>query len=470
MPKGYYVDPMIEPRADQRVLLDLVAKHMPGVWENLARYEVDLSLVSFHWFFTLFVDCMPLEVTLVVWDNLLLEGRFALFRFAMAVLKIHEAQLLATKSRGEMFTCLKAMRSQSYDMTELLHWANTLEVDMELVKLRYELHCDALHAEESQYAEDIAQARAKRQAAEMAKAAAARPAEGKQEAGAVSSSGAANGAGAIAVAGAHGAAAPPHDMRTGLLSHRGGRVPMESALSLDRASLAESAEAAAAAEARLLSRAPAASHLGSSPSSFTSTPDMSRPPHTPNMAMPVQANRASSRPRQISEDGRTGPVIPFSYGGPNALELIQRAMEGEDMLVEGQLASTVGRGEALRKVSSRLHIDTERSAGTRDVSLSQSSPFSPPSLPVGTVPLGSPISGQNLLRSGLGSPWLMERGEGITKSGNEVEATQERPKAVKRTAKVQKAQPIDSSFDSDIGDCPAHCIIPGSFDAEDEIA
>lgn len=466
MPKGYYVDPMIEPRADQRVLLDLVAKHMPGVWENLARYEVDLSLVSFHWFFTLFVDCMPLEVTLVVWDNLLLEGRFALFRFAMAVLKIHEAQLLATKSRGEMFTCLKAMRSQSYDMAELLHWANTLEVDMELVKLRYELHCDALHAEESQYAEDIAQARAKRQAAEVAKAAAARPAEGTQEPGAASNSRAVNGAGTNAEA--HGAAAP-HDIRTGpLSSHRGGHRSMEPALSLDRVSLAESAEAAAAAEARLLSRAPTASHLGSSPSSFSSTPDLSRPPHTPNMAMPVQAQRARSRPRQISEDGRTGPVVPFSYGGPNALELIQRAMEGEDMLVEGQLASAVEHGEVPSKVP-RHHTDAERPAGIRDVSLSQSSPFSPPSLPVGTVPLGSPISGQKFLRSGLGSPWLMEHGEGITKSGNEVEATQERPKAVKRTVKLQEVQPIHSSFESDVGDCSAHCIIPGSFDAEDEI-
>ena len=325
---------------------------------------------------------------------------------------------------------------------------------MEVVKLRYELHCDALHAEESQYAEDISAARAKRVAAEEARraAAAAAAASAAVEMPVSSSAraqGTQNAQNAPNARGARGGAAQGGDAQQRRLP----AVGSHSVSSAGGMSLAESAEAAAAAEARLQSRVAPAPARDSSLSSFTSTPEDAKPPNTPNMAMPAQA-----RPRQISEDGRAGPVIPFSYGGPNALELIQRAMEGQDLLVEGAHPS------AAAGLSSRGASQAAASAGAgalKDISLSRSSPFSPPSLPTGTVPLGSPLSG---------SPWLVERGEGLTKSGGVADVQVSSPKPSRQTVIVQPLGALDSSFDSRASDCAAHCIIPGSFDAEDEIA
>jgi hypothetical protein len=56
-------------------------------------FRQDLSLVTFQWFFALFVDVVDADLTLRLWDRLLLEGRPALFRFAIALLKMFEIEL-----------------------------------------------------------------------------------------------------------------------------------------------------------------------------------------------------------------------------------------------------------------------------------------------------------------------------------------------------------------------------------------
>ena len=93
MPPGYYVHPMIDPRADQRVMVDLVQHYLPRLAHRLAQSEMDLSLITFQWFFALFVDMVDTELTLRIWDCLLLEGRSALFKFSLALLKLREDEL-----------------------------------------------------------------------------------------------------------------------------------------------------------------------------------------------------------------------------------------------------------------------------------------------------------------------------------------------------------------------------------------
>jgi hypothetical protein len=86
MPADYFVDPMIGPRADQRVLEELVREHLPQLAVAAEATGYDIAIVTFPWFFTMFVECVQPEITARIWDCLLLEGHDVLFRFAFALL------------------------------------------------------------------------------------------------------------------------------------------------------------------------------------------------------------------------------------------------------------------------------------------------------------------------------------------------------------------------------------------------
>jgi len=68
----------------QRVLKDLVAEKLPLVAAHFATLNFDLTLFAFSWFLTLFVDNIPVETYLRIWDAFMYEGSkvlIALFFF-----------------------------------------------------------------------------------------------------------------------------------------------------------------------------------------------------------------------------------------------------------------------------------------------------------------------------------------------------------------------------------------------------
>lgn len=58
----------------QRVLKDLIQEKLPRVASHLEQYSVDLTLFTFNWFLTVFVDNIPIETFLRIWDAFLFEG------------------------------------------------------------------------------------------------------------------------------------------------------------------------------------------------------------------------------------------------------------------------------------------------------------------------------------------------------------------------------------------------------------
>lgn len=58
----------------QRVLKDLVQERCPKLCAHLEEHDVDLSLFTFNWFLTVFVDGVCPELFLRVWDVFLYEG------------------------------------------------------------------------------------------------------------------------------------------------------------------------------------------------------------------------------------------------------------------------------------------------------------------------------------------------------------------------------------------------------------
>eukprot|EP00049_Salpingoeca_infusionum_P010649 m.183987 g.183987 ORF g.183987 m.183987 type:complete len:209 (-) comp14708_c0_seq1:54-680(-) len=144
MPRGYYLDPMIDARADQRVLVDMIQDSFPALSQHFANHTVDISLITFQWFFALFVGCVDTPLCIRIWDLLLLHGRVVLFRITLALLQIHSDKLLKITSRNRLFDFLRVMGRMEVDIDQVCRIAMEL-VRMFTVLLSRDVHINVFY-------------------------------------------------------------------------------------------------------------------------------------------------------------------------------------------------------------------------------------------------------------------------------------------------------------------------------------
>lgn len=119
MPADYYSKTMLAAQADQRVLKDLIQEKLPRVASHLEQYSVDLSLFTFNWFLTVFVDNIPIETFLRIWDAFLFEGSKVLFRFAVAFFKYVEEDIMRKKNTLELNHFMRIMGEKITDVQKV---------------------------------------------------------------------------------------------------------------------------------------------------------------------------------------------------------------------------------------------------------------------------------------------------------------------------------------------------------------
>lgn len=120
LPPDYYAPSLLGSRADQLVLTDLVAQHLPRLAAHLTSLGIDLTALTFGWFLSLFTDCLPVETLFRVWDVLFVEGHDVLFRVAIAILKLNEAEIIACESVGDLFGAISGMTSRLWSADKLV--------------------------------------------------------------------------------------------------------------------------------------------------------------------------------------------------------------------------------------------------------------------------------------------------------------------------------------------------------------
>lgn len=120
LPDDFFAPSLLGSRADQLVLADLVAAHLPKIAQHLAALQVDLTALTFGWFLSLFTDCLPVETLFRVWDVLFVEGHDVLFRVALAVLKLNEAEICGCESVGDLFSAIGGMTSRLWSADKLV--------------------------------------------------------------------------------------------------------------------------------------------------------------------------------------------------------------------------------------------------------------------------------------------------------------------------------------------------------------
>ncbi|XP_027021783.2 growth hormone-regulated TBC protein 1b isoform X2 [Tachysurus fulvidraco] len=99
----YYTPAMLGLKTDQEVLGELVKTKMPAVWQVMARHNVTWGLVVSKWFICLYIDVLPMETVLRIWDSLFYEGSKILFRVALTL--ISHNQKLILKAQNVLDIC-----------------------------------------------------------------------------------------------------------------------------------------------------------------------------------------------------------------------------------------------------------------------------------------------------------------------------------------------------------------------------
>ncbi|XP_062833351.1 growth hormone-regulated TBC protein 1 [Anolis carolinensis] len=90
----YYSPEMMGLKTDQEVLGELVKMKIPAVAELMEKHGIMWTLVVSRWFICLFIDVLPVEAILRIWDCLFYEGSKIIFRVALTLIKQHQAFIL----------------------------------------------------------------------------------------------------------------------------------------------------------------------------------------------------------------------------------------------------------------------------------------------------------------------------------------------------------------------------------------
>ncbi|XP_029459785.1 TBC1 domain family member 2A isoform X2 [Rhinatrema bivittatum] len=152
MPVEYYSKTLAASQVDQRVFKDFLAEKLPRLTAHFEQHRIDLSLITFNWFLVVFVDSLVSDILLRVWDAFLYEGTKVIFRYALAIFKYNEEQILRINDSAEIYQYLTFFTKTICDGRKLMNIAfNEMNpFPMKQLQNRRAAHMEKLKAELSE--------------------------------------------------------------------------------------------------------------------------------------------------------------------------------------------------------------------------------------------------------------------------------------------------------------------------------
>ncbi|XP_048119746.1 TBC1 domain family member 2A [Alosa alosa] len=106
MPPDYFSKSLLGCQVDQCVFKELLADKVPRVNVHLEAHSVDVVNVSLKWFPVIFLEELPSDILFPLWDAFLYEGSKVILRYALALLKYKEDEILKMQNNTDILQYL----------------------------------------------------------------------------------------------------------------------------------------------------------------------------------------------------------------------------------------------------------------------------------------------------------------------------------------------------------------------------
>jgi small G protein signaling modulator 3 len=138
LPASYYSSTLLGIQADQLVMQTLIGNYLPVVDETLKSHDIELSLITLHWFLTLFASVVHMKILLRIWDWFFYDGSIVLFQLTLGLLKIKEQSLQNLENSAQIFNSLSDIPGDIEDVENLFNIA--MEIGGSLSPMVIETH------------------------------------------------------------------------------------------------------------------------------------------------------------------------------------------------------------------------------------------------------------------------------------------------------------------------------------------
>ncbi|XP_014444183.1 small G protein signaling modulator 3 isoform X2 [Tupaia chinensis] len=120
LPASYFSTTLLGVQTDQRVLRHLIVQYLPRLDKLLQEHDIELSLITLHWFLTAFASVVHIRLLLRIWDLFFYEGSLVLFQTTLGMLRLKEEELIQSENSASIFNTLSDIPSQLEDAELLL--------------------------------------------------------------------------------------------------------------------------------------------------------------------------------------------------------------------------------------------------------------------------------------------------------------------------------------------------------------
>ncbi|XP_058287788.1 small G protein signaling modulator 3 isoform X7 [Hylobates moloch] len=120
LPASYFSTALLGVQTDQRVLRHLIVQYLPRLDKLLQEHDIELSLITLHWFLTAFASVVDIKLLLRIWDLFFYEGSRVLFQLTLGMLHLKEEELIQSENSACIFNTLSDIPSQMEDVELLL--------------------------------------------------------------------------------------------------------------------------------------------------------------------------------------------------------------------------------------------------------------------------------------------------------------------------------------------------------------
>lgn len=119
LPASYYSSTLLGIQSDQRVMSTLIGSYLTIVDETLKQHDIELSLITLHWFLTLFSSAVHIRILLRIWDWFFYDGSIVLFQLTLGMLKIKEPLFKNLENSAQIFNLLSDIPGDIQDVEYL---------------------------------------------------------------------------------------------------------------------------------------------------------------------------------------------------------------------------------------------------------------------------------------------------------------------------------------------------------------